>query len=182
MTSHLQSSIKTAVFLYSEILEGESSWPSLSVCQIISGGCFIFGGLGIWIQDSVFVRQCFTPWAMLPALLYSGYFCNGVSCVYPGCPGTTILPTWASHRAGMTGVHHCIQLWVEMGVSETSVQAGLEPWSSLSVAYWVARIIGIHHQHPACLPGLKSQVLSETCPLLVQSVELEMAKPCGLNA
>jgi hypothetical protein len=60
-----------------------------------------------------------------------------------------ILPVLASHVARMTGMYHCVQLLVEMGVSWTFCLGWPQTMILLISTSQVARIIGMSHQHPA---------------------------------
>jgi hypothetical protein len=56
----------------------------------------------------------------------------------PGWPGTMILPISASWIAQMTGIYHCAQLLVEMGVSETFCQG----WPQTPILLcWASQVV-----------------------------------------
>jgi hypothetical protein len=105
---------------------------------------FVFGGAGVWIQGFVLSGLGLYHLSLAPSPFCLSYFLDKVLLLSQGGLGHHP-PLCASHGAGMTGVSHHTQFFVELGVLLTFCPGWPQTAILLISTYWVAGIIDMSH-------------------------------------
>jgi hypothetical protein len=107
---------------------------------------FLFGDIGFELRSLHLLDRMLYHLIHIPSPFCFGFFWDRVSHLCPGQPGHRPPPHYASHVAGMTGMHHHTKLFTDWnGVFWTFCPRCLQTTILPNSASQVTRIIGVSH-------------------------------------